>query len=107
MGLKESWNQTLTYKLTKQYQRISYEEIWNLLDVPERDRGSGAHIGLLTEMLEELGFTKASTVRNAGGKVCKGWKRDSTMSDKEWLVTQKSSGKIIMLERDSLELCEV
>ena len=79
----DDWRNILDLYFEDQYQRIAYDEIWDQLGVPIERRTSTATTRL-AEVMQSLGFTKASTVRNRAGKVSKGWKREFVMSDEKW-----------------------
>ena len=79
----DDWRNILDLYFEEQYQRVAYDEIWEQLGVPVERRTNTATIRL-AEVMQSLGFTKASTVRNRAQRVAKGWKREFMMTDEVW-----------------------
>jgi predicted P-loop ATPase len=79
----DDWRNALDLYFEDQYQRVAYDEIWEQLAIP-LERRNAQTTSRLAEVMQSLGFVKASTVRNRNGKVSKGWKREVKHSDKEW-----------------------
>lgn len=79
----DDWGNILDQHFEKQHQRVAFDEIWELLAIPVERRTLQVS-QRLAEVMQSLGFTKASTVRNRDGRVAKGWKRDRNYTDAEW-----------------------
>jgi predicted P-loop ATPase len=79
----DDWHVILDSYFEKQHQRVAYDEIWEQLAVPV-ERRTSVVTQRIAEVMQALGFTKASTVRNRQGKVSKGWKRERMYDDIEW-----------------------
>lgn len=79
----DEWRNILDLYFEKQEIRVAYDEIWEQLAVPVERRNNTA-TQRVAEVMQSLGFVKASSVRNRNGKTAKGWKRDFLCTDEEW-----------------------
>jgi len=103
--VEDDWHVTLDSYFDKQYYRVAYDEIWEQLAVP-MERRTPPVAQRVAEVMQALGFVKASTVRNREGKVSKGWKRDHRYTDEEWakkrgvdLDDQQSLDELVDVEK--------
>ena len=80
----DTWRDVLNLYFEKQYQRVAYDEIWEALGVTQVEKQTPQLSQRIAEVMQSLGFTKASQVRDRNQKGARGWKRDRICTNEEW-----------------------
>jgi len=85
----DDWKDKLDRLYDRQYQRISNESILIELGIPI-DRRTQAVSTRIAEIMQSLGFTRASQVRDKEtGKQARGWKREVVYPVKTWVEKRR------------------